>query len=73
MIKIRFRRGSILSVGLMSGAAFLALAVFGWDFPIETVLVYLAICIGFVIIIAALALVTVWLLKLIGGRNDNHP
>ncbi len=63
MIKFRFRRGSVLSVGLLSGVTFIALAVFGWDFPIETVLAYLAISVGFLLIIILAALLVVFLLK----------
>ncbi len=68
MIKFRFRRGSILSVGLLSGATFIALAVFGWDFPVETVLAYLAISVGFLLLIVLAALLVVAVFKYIFRR-----
>lgn len=54
----------------MASAAFIALAVVGWDLPIKTVLAFLVICVGFLVLIVALAALTARLLRWRRDSND---
>lgn len=70
MIKFRIRSRSRLWLNLTASAAFIALAIYGWDLPVETAIVFLAICVLFLVAIIALGLVAGWVLRYL--RNDEE-
>lgn len=63
MIKFRIRSRSRLWLNLAASAAFIALAIYGWDLPVETAIVFLVLCVLFLVGIIALGLVAGWLLR----------
>lgn len=71
MIKFRIRSRSRLWLNLAASAAFIALAIYGWDLPVETAIVFLVICVGFLVAIIGLGLVAGWLLRRL--RKDDGP
>lgn len=63
MIKFRIRSRSRLWLNLAASAAFIALAIYGWDLPAETAIVFLVLCVLFLVGIIALGFVAGWLLR----------
>lgn len=60
--KAQRRNRAIMSVALMASAAFIALAIVGWDLPVSTAMEFLFIAVVLVGILigAALLLVFIW-------------
>ncbi len=73
VLKFRLRNRSRLWVHIIASGAFIALAIYGWDFPVATAVAFLVICIGFLIAIVSLGLVAGWLLRLWRRRSDPNP
>lgn len=73
MIRFRFRNRSRLWLNIVASGAFIALAIYGWDLPVETAVAFLVICIGFLVAIIGLGLVAGWLLRLWRRRSDPNP
>lgn len=63
MIKFRIRSRARLWLNLAASAAFIALAIYGWELPVETAIVFLVICVVFLVAIIALGMVAGWLLR----------
>lgn len=63
MIKVKFKRRSRLMVSLIASAGFLALAVWGWDMPLSELLLFAALCIGFLLILVGAAALFGYLLS----------
>lgn len=68
-MKIRFNKRARINTSLIAGCAFIALAVYGWGLPIETVFLFLAICLAFLCLIVAVAAVAGWAMGLLRKRN----
>ena len=71
-MKFKFTKRARMHSSLFAGCMFIALAVYGWDLPIETVLLFFAICVGFLLIIIACAALVGWLLKIVRTQKNNH-
>ena len=63
MIKFRIRNRARLWLNLAASGAFIALAIYGWELPVETAIVFLVICVVFLVAIIALGMVAGWLLR----------
>ncbi|MBC6906770.1 hypothetical protein DWB84_15065 [Saccharophagus sp. K07] len=63
MIKFRIRNRARIWMNLVASGAFIALAIYGWDLPVETAIAFLVICIVFLLAIVALGIVAGWLLR----------
>ncbi len=63
MIKFRIRSRARLWLNLAASAAFIALAIYGWELPVETAIVFLVICVVFLVAIIALGMAAGWLLR----------
>lgn len=63
MIKFRIRNRARIWMNLVASGAFIALAIYGWDLPVETAIAFLVICIVFLLVIVALGIVAGWLLR----------
>lgn len=74
-MKFKFSKRARIHSGLFAGCAFIALAVYGWELPITTVFVFLAICLGFLIMIVLAAALLGWVLNWMRKRQqtDNYP
>lgn len=71
MIKFRIRSRARLWFNIAASAAFIALAIYGWGLTVETALIFLVICIVFLVAIIALGMAAGWLLRLL--RKDGEP
>jgi NhaP-type Na+/H+ or K+/H+ antiporter len=63
LIKFRIRNRARIWMNLVASGAFIALAIYGWDLPVETAIAFLVICIVFLLAIVALGIVAGWLLR----------
>lgn len=69
MIKFRIRNRTRLWLNLAASGAFIALAIYGWDLPVETAVAFLAICFVFLFVIMALGIISGWLLRKLRGHD----
>lgn len=70
MIKFRIRNRARLWLNLAASAAFIALAIYGWELPVETAIVFLVICVVFLVAIIALGMAAGWLLRRLRKEDD---
>lgn len=69
MIFSRFKKQkSALGVSMIGCLAFIGLAIWGWDLPIETALSYALISAILMMVIIIAAYFTAWLLSFLKGR-----
>jgi hypothetical protein len=71
LIKFRIRSRTRLWLNLAASAAFIALAIYGWDLPVETAIGFLVICVVFLMAIIGLGVVAGWLLGRL--RKEDEP
>jgi hypothetical protein len=71
LIKFRIRSRTRLWLNLAASAAFIALAIYGWDLPVETAIGFLVICVVFLTAIIGLGVVAGWLLGRL--RKEDEP
>ena len=62
------KQKSALGVSLLACLAFIALAVWGWDLPLEAAFSYLLISIVLMMAIMVMAFISAWLLSLLRDR-----
>lgn len=70
MIKFKFKKSARVNAGLLSGAAFIAMAIHSWGLHVSTALIFLAISLGFLLGIVCLAAFVAFLIKLARGSPD---
>lgn len=70
MIKFRIRSRTRLWMNLAASAAFIALAIYGWDLPVETAIGFLVICVVFLLAIMGLAFFSGWILRRLRGSRE---
>ena len=73
MIKFRIRSRARLWLNLVASGAFIALAIYGWELPIETAIVFLVICVLFLVAIIGLGLIGGWVLRKLRKGSDPIP
>ena len=71
LIKFRINKRARLWTSLAASAAFIALAIYGWELPIATAAAFLAICGFFLVAIIGLAILGGWLLRLVRQRMED--
>lgn len=71
LIKFRIRKRARLWFNIAASAAFIALAIYGWGLTVETAVGFLVICLGFLVAIIFLGMITGGLLRLL--RRDDEP
>jgi hypothetical protein len=70
VIRFRFKKRARLLSSMIASAAFIGLAIYGWGLPISDALAFLVLCVVFLLVIVALALVSGWLLRWVRQRRD---
>jgi len=73
LIKFRIRSRARLWLNLVASGAFIALAIYGWELPIETAIVFLVICVLFLVAIIGLGLIGGWVLRKLRKGSDPIP
>lgn len=69
-MKFTFKKRTRIYSSLFASLAFIALAVWGWDLPVETVAVFLVLCLGFLLLIIACAALLAWMLHALKKKED---
>lgn len=64
------KRSRLIS-SMLASVCIIALAIWGWDLPATTVLVFFAICFGFLVVIVAVAAIFGWLLGKMRNRDED--
>lgn len=70
-MKFRIRGRSRLWLNLVASGAFIVLAIYGWDLPVETAIVFLVICVLSLLAIIGLGVLAGWVLRRL--RRDSDP
>lgn len=72
MVRFKLNKSARLKASLIACAGFLVLAVWGWDLPVATLLMFLLISLGGLLIILALAALSAFILRKIMRRRDRE-
>lgn len=70
-MKFRIRNRTRLWINLIVSGAFIALAIYGWELPVETAIMFLVICVVSLVAIIGLGFLAGWLLRQL--RRDSDP
>lgn len=72
MVRFKLNKSARLKASLIACAGFLALAVWGWDLPVATLLMFLLISLAGLLIILALAALAALVLRKLLHRQDRE-
>lgn len=70
MVRFKLNKSARLKASLIACAGFLVLAVWGWDLPVVTLLMFFLISVAGLLIILALAALAAWLLRKFFRRQE---
>lgn len=70
-MKFRIRNRTRLWINLIVSGAFIALAIYGWELPVETAVIFLVICVVSLAVIIGLGVLAGWVLRRL--RQDSDP
>jgi predicted lysophospholipase L1 biosynthesis ABC-type transport system permease subunit len=71
LIRFRIKSRARFMASMCASAAFIGLAIYGWDLPISTAAAFLALCVLFLMGIVGLAVMSGWLLGKLRQRRDD--
>lgn len=72
VVRFKFSRRSGLRVSLLACAAFIAMAIVGWDLSVEKAVAYLAICALGLVAIVGVAALSGLVLRLVKSKQSDQ-
>lgn len=72
MIRITFKKRSRILASMIASLAFIGLAIWGFDLPVSTILLFLLICLFFLLLIVAFAALLGWAIGRMRRLYDDH-